>query len=88
MKKIMLFAAGISGTLAASSVQADAPRYDRKLEEAAMRIVAENIGDIRDGFKVNEKPIMLNDMQIRIATNRKSQSLGGFQRPAVAGSDQ
>jgi hypothetical protein len=31
-------------------------RYDHKLEEAAMRIVAENIGDIRGGFSYKQKP--------------------------------
>jgi hypothetical protein len=31
-------------------------RYDRKLEQAAMRIVAEKIGDIRGGFSYGEKP--------------------------------
>jgi hypothetical protein len=30
-------------------------RYDRKLEQAAMRIVAENIGDIRGGFSYGQK---------------------------------
>ena len=31
-------------------------RYDRKLEQAAMRIVAENIGDLRGGFSYRQKP--------------------------------
>lgn len=31
-------------------------RYDRKLEQAAMRIVAEKIGDIRGGFSYKQKP--------------------------------
>lgn len=31
-------------------------RYDRKLEQAAMKIVAQNIGDIRGGFSYEQKP--------------------------------
>jgi hypothetical protein len=33
-----------------------AHRYDRKLEQAAMKIVAQNIGDIRAGFAYDQKP--------------------------------
>lgn len=33
-----------------------AHRYDRKLEQAAMKIVAQNIGDIRAGFSYDQKP--------------------------------
>ena len=32
------------------------PRYDRKLEQAAIRIVAAKIGDIRAGFAYDQKP--------------------------------
>ena len=32
------------------------PRYDRKLEEAVMAIVAAKIGDIRGGFAFGAKP--------------------------------
>ena len=35
------------------------PRYDRKLEEAVMAIVAARIGDIRGGFAFDAKPIMV-----------------------------
>jgi hypothetical protein len=31
-------------------------RYDRKLEQAAMQIVAGKIGDIRGGFSYKQKP--------------------------------
>jgi hypothetical protein len=34
-------------------------RYDRKLEEAVMAIVAARIGDIRGGFAFGAKPIMV-----------------------------
>ena len=35
------------------------PRYDRKLEEAVMAIVAAKIGDIRGGFDIGAKPVMV-----------------------------
>ena len=35
------------------------PRYDRKLEEAVMAIVAAKIGDIRGGFVFGAKPVMV-----------------------------
>lgn len=35
------------------------PRYDRKLEEAAMAIIAAKIGDIRGGFALDAKPVMV-----------------------------
>ena len=35
------------------------PRYDRKLEEAVMAIVAAKIGDIRGGFAFDAKPVMV-----------------------------
>ena len=35
------------------------PRYDRKLEEAVMAIVAARIGDIRGGFAFDARPVMV-----------------------------
>lgn len=35
------------------------PRYDRKLEEAVMAIVADRIGDIRGGFAFDARPVMV-----------------------------
>ena len=35
------------------------PRYDRKLEEAVMAIVAGKIGDIRGGFALDARPILV-----------------------------
>lgn len=35
------------------------PRYDRKLEEAVMKIVASRIGDIRGGFAFDARPVMV-----------------------------
>jgi hypothetical protein len=34
-------------------------RYDRKLEEAVMAIVAAGIGDIRGGFALDARPVMV-----------------------------
>ena len=34
-------------------------RYDRKLEEAVMAIVAASIGDIRGGFALDARPVMV-----------------------------
>ena len=34
-------------------------RYDRKLEEAVIAIVAASIGDIRGGFALDAKPVMV-----------------------------
>jgi hypothetical protein len=34
-------------------------RYDRKLEEAAMAIIAAKIGDIRGSFAFDAKPVMV-----------------------------
>jgi hypothetical protein len=35
------------------------PRYDRRIEEAAMAIVAARMGDIRGGFAFDAKPMMV-----------------------------
>ena len=35
------------------------PRYDRKLEQAVMAIVAGKIGDIRGGFAFDARPVMV-----------------------------
>ncbi|MEQ1942152.1 hypothetical protein ABMA32_06980 [Mesorhizobium sp. VNQ89] len=34
-------------------------RYDRKLEEAVIGIVASKMGDIRGGFALDTKPVMI-----------------------------
>jgi hypothetical protein len=48
---------GAAVVLAFSIAPAGAERrYDRKLEQAAMQIVAEKIGDIRGGFSYAQKP--------------------------------
>lgn len=35
------------------------PRYDRKLEEAVIAIVASKVGDIRGGFALDARPVMV-----------------------------
>ncbi|MBL8577426.1 MAG: hypothetical protein JNK47_09390 [Mesorhizobium sp.] len=46
-------AAGGIGSVAAQQ------RYDRKLEEAVMGIVASKMGEIRGGFALDTKPVMI-----------------------------
>jgi hypothetical protein len=52
-----LVCAGLAMALAGSATAQD--RYDRKLEEAAMAIVAAKMGDIRGGFALDAKPVMV-----------------------------
>jgi hypothetical protein len=52
-----LICAGLAIVLIGPATARD--RYDRKLEEAAMAIVAARIGDIRGGFALNAKPVMV-----------------------------
>jgi hypothetical protein len=56
-------------------------RYDRKLEQAAMQIVAENIGDIRGGFSYAQKPqfVVVQDALLPDAGSRQ----GGNVSPSV-----
>ena len=52
-----LVCAGLAIVLIGPAMAQD--RYDRKLEEAATAIVAARIGDIRGGFALNAKPVMV-----------------------------
>jgi hypothetical protein len=64
--------------LAAAAIPAGAEhRYDRKLEQAAMRIVAEKIGDIRGGFSYGQKPRFV------VAQDAVAPGTEPRQRPAV-----
>jgi len=45
--------------LAVPGSAAAEPRYDRKLEEAVMAIVAAKMGDIRGGFALDARPVMV-----------------------------
>lgn len=53
-------------------------RYDRKLEEAAMRIVAENIGSTRGGFSYRQKPRFV------VAQDAPPLNAGSLQKPDPA----
>lgn len=45
--------------LALASPAAGQPRYDRKLEDAAKAIVAARIGEIRGGFGLDDRPVIV-----------------------------
>jgi len=38
-------------------------QYDRTLEEAAIRIVAAKIGDIRGGFAIDQQPVFVQPIE-------------------------
>ena len=52
-----LVCAGLALVLMGPATARD--RYDRKLEEAVMAIVAARIGDIRGGFALDARPVMV-----------------------------
>ena len=52
-----LVCAGLAIVLIGPATAQD--RYDRKLEEAAMAIVAAKMGDIRGGFALDAKPVIV-----------------------------
>lgn len=54
MKTATMIAA--SAALLAWAANAAEPRYDRKLEKAAIEIAAAKVGDIRGGFAFGDKP--------------------------------
>jgi hypothetical protein len=58
-------------------------RYDRKLEEAVMAIVAAKIGDIRGGFAFDAKPVMVV-VQDNIVMGTTDMSLGRHLAPPDA----
>ena len=49
----VLFGAAIMPALSAAVAQ---PKYDAKLEQAAMQVIAGKIGDIRPGFRYDQHP--------------------------------
>jgi hypothetical protein len=76
----------VAGTVAAEQ------RYDRRLEEAAMAIVAARIGDIRGGFAFDGRPVMVvlpeghADDARMAATERLPDGLQrAIERPAAPG---
>ncbi|MDQ6435985.1 hypothetical protein RB623_18165 [Mesorhizobium sp. LHD-90] len=44
---------------ALSAAAMDAPKYDLKLEKAAMDVIAARIGDIRPGFEYGQQPAFM-----------------------------
>jgi hypothetical protein len=55
-------------------------RYDHKLEEAAMRIVASKIGDIRGGFSYAQKPLFVNAHDVPFTQPHSASPAGRSQR--------
>ena len=65
MIKTLVFCGAV---LAACATPASAEiRYDRKLEQAVMEIVAKKIGDLRGGFSHDARPAIVS-VQDRITT--------------------
>ncbi|MEW9806946.1 hypothetical protein [Mesorhizobium marinum] len=54
--KALLFLVLVLASVGPASTQS---RYDRKLEAAAMAIVAAKMGDLRGGFGLNDKPVIV-----------------------------
>jgi len=51
----------IAGMLVATAAAAD-ERIDRSIDEAAGRIVADRVGELRGSLKIGEKPEMVQGM--------------------------
>lgn len=78
MKYPVILAAVLATSLTSLQAQAGARRHDAKLEEAAARIVAAKIGDIREGFDIGEKPVIYSRELVRKHSVRGGVSLGSF----------
>ncbi|MBX3583782.1 MAG: hypothetical protein KF810_17990 [Rhizobiaceae bacterium] len=63
------------------------PRYDRKLEEAVMAIVASKVGDIRGGFGLDARPgmVVVQDYFVSAATEAQSVAVPKGMSRAVEG---
>ncbi len=72
---VMLTAAMLAG----GSAVAD-ERYDRKLDEAAAGIVAARMGALRNGFAVDERPVLVRPEP---SVPRVSHRAGGSKAPSV-----
>jgi cytochrome c556 len=55
---IRLLSGAVLLAVMAASAAAE-PRHDVRLEQAAMKIVAQKVGDIRGGFSHEEKPVFI-----------------------------
>ena len=61
MHRILLAAAAFAALVGTASAQPTArPTYDSRIDEAAARIVAEKIGDIRGGFDFDQVPAFVH----------------------------
>jgi hypothetical protein len=58
MLRTALIAVLIAGS-ATGAMAIDGPKYDRKIEAAAKRIVAKKVGDIRGGFDIDANPVAI-----------------------------
>ncbi|MDP3896430.1 MAG: hypothetical protein Q8Q62_07115 [Mesorhizobium sp.] len=61
-------------------------QYDRSIEEAAIRIVAAKMGDIRGGFSVDQRPVFVSAID-RSAPTRLSARRGEWQDGLALASD-
>ena len=64
MKMLVICGAVLAATAAPVAAEI---RYDRKLEQAVMEIVAKKMGDLRGGFSHDVKPVMVT-VQDRMIT--------------------
>jgi hypothetical protein len=55
--RYLVFGAAMLPALSAAAM--DQPRYDLKLERAAMDVIAAKIGDIRPGFGYGQRPVFV-----------------------------
>ncbi|KQZ12844.1 MULTISPECIES: hypothetical protein [unclassified Mesorhizobium] len=61
--------------LVTAQATAETP-YDRKLEQAVMRIVAAKMGDIRGGFSYAQTPQLIRAPSVPFAAPREEASAG------------
>ena len=73
--KALIICAAASAVLAAPA--GAEPRYDRKLEQAVLTIVARKMGEIRGGFSYDAKPqfIIVQDSIVTGATGIETERL-------------
>lgn len=63
----VLWAGAVAAIVLTGAASAET-RYDRRIEEAAIGIVAEKIGDIRGGFSFDARPVFVTDGKDAIRT--------------------
>ncbi|MEQ1950872.1 hypothetical protein [Mesorhizobium sp. CN2-181] len=57
MGRYLVFGAAMLPALSAAAM--DQPKYDLKLEKAAMDVIAAKIGEIRPGFGYGQRPVFI-----------------------------